>query len=314
MPDTRQHAYHAASQRSRTVPALAVVVIGALVGLTACDTGGAGPVRPSSSAGAALSRPSGSEDRLPAGSSTAAATRTPARTATRTGASTPSAAATTGSPAASAAARPTRPAASTPAPNETATAAAPSVAAVPPTPTAAASASPVAAPAGSGGPGPLVWALLVALAAALIGGVLIWRSRRKSAWDAGAAALAADTRGVTAARLPPLLTAETAVQRGLTWPALRSDLIEVSRRWETLAGRAPDEDRRAWCARVGGALRELVAAVDTENEALAGGRDWRLLRPRVNDAERGLTAVLAERPLPVPPAAGDYGPPAGQPA
>lgn len=51
-------------------------------------------------------------------------------------------------------------------------------------------------------------------------------------------------------------------------------------------------------------LRELVAAVDAENEALATGRDWRLLRPRVDEAGRALSAVLAGVPQQEPPAGG----------
>jgi hypothetical protein len=48
-----------------------------------------------------------------------------------------------------------------------------------------------------------------------------------------------------------------------------------------------------------------VAAVDAENQALAAGRDWRLLRPRVDEAGRALTAVLAGVPRPEPPAGGE---------
>jgi hypothetical protein len=44
----------------------------------------------------------------------------------------------------------------------------------------------------------------------------------------------------------------------------------------------------------------LVAAVDAENQSLATGRDWRLLRPRVDQAGRALSAVLAGVPQPEP--------------
>ena len=52
-------------------------------------------------------------------------------------------------------------------------------------------------------------------------------------------------------------------------------------------------------------LQELVAAVDAENQALAAGRDWRLLRPRVDQAERALSAILAGGPQQEPSAGGD---------
>jgi hypothetical protein len=42
--------------------------------------------------------------------------------------------------------------------------------------------------------------------------------------------------------------------------------------------------------------------VDAENEALATGRDWRLLRPRVDEVGRALSAVLIGVPQQEPPA------------
>jgi hypothetical protein len=43
-------------------------------------------------------------------------------------------------------------------------------------------------------------------------------------------------------------------------------------------------------------LQELLAAVDAENQAPAADRDWRLLRPRVDQAQRALSATLAGVP------------------
>ena len=68
------------------------------------------------------------------------------------------------------------------------------------------------------------------------------------------------------------------------------------RRWDLLAERAPDNQRRNRSGQVRNLLQELIAAVDAENEALATGRDWRLLRPRVDHAWRELSAVLARVP------------------
>jgi hypothetical protein len=93
-------------------------------------------------------------------------------------------------------------------------------------------------------PEALGWILLVVLVAALIAAVLIWRSRRNPAWDAEAAALERDTPTTTSTRLPPVLTAETAGQRALSWPPLRTGLMDLIGRWDLQAGRASDHRRR----------------------------------------------------------------------
>jgi hypothetical protein len=162
-------------------------------------------------------------------------------------------------------------------------------------PTSAPEASAVGTPAaaGSEGLGALGWALLILLVVALAVGWLLWRSRRRSAWDSQAAALEQDTRTATSTRLPPVLTAEDAGQRALSWPPLRAELVELMRRWDLLGERAPGDQRRNRTGQVRNLLQELVAAIDAENEALAIGRDWRLLRPRVDQADRALSAVLA---------------------
>jgi hypothetical protein len=160
-------------------------------------------------------------------------------------------------------------------------------------------------PAESEGLGALGWTLLILLVVALAVGWLLWRSRRRSAWDAQAAALEQDTRTATGIQLPPVLTAEDAGQRALSWPPLRAGLVELMRRWDLLAERAPDDQRRNRTGQVRNLLQELVAAVDAENEALATGRDWRLLRPRVDQADRALSAVLAGVPQQEPSAGGE---------
>ena len=140
---------------------------------------------------------------------------------------------------------------------------------------------------------------------ALTGGWLIWRSRKRSAWDAQAAALEADIGTATGTQLPPVLTAEDAGQRALSWPPLRATLIDLMRRWDLLTERAPDDQRRNRTGQVRSLLQELVAAMDAENQALATGRDWRLLRPRVDQAQRSLSAVLAGIPQQEPSAGGE---------
>jgi hypothetical protein len=122
-----------------------------------------------------------------------------------------------------------------------------------------------------------------------------------------------DTRTTTGTQLPSVLTAETAGQRALTWPPLRAALTDLIGRWDLLAGRAPDDRRRHRSGQIRSLLQELVAAVDAENEALATGRDWRLLRPRVDEAGRALSAVLAGVPPREPPPGGEPGqPPPGE--
>jgi hypothetical protein len=172
-----------------------------------------------------------------------------------------------------------------------------------PTSTPSAAGTPTAAE--SQGVGALGWTLLILVVIALAAGWLLWRSRRRSAWDTQAGALEADTRAAISLQLPAVLTAETAGERALSWPPLRAALSDLVRRWELLAERAPDDRRRTRAVQLRSLLQELLAAVDAENQALATGRDWRLLRPRVDQAERVLSAVLAGVPQPEPSAGGE---------
>ena len=71
-----------------------------------------------------------------------------------------------------------------------------------------------------------------------------------------------------------MLTAEDAGQRALSWPPLRAALADIMRRWDLLAERAPDDQRRNRAGQVRNLLQELVAAMDAENQALATGRDF----------------------------------------
>jgi hypothetical protein len=174
-----------------------------------------------------------------------------------------------------------------------------------PTTPPATSAAGTPAAAESQGLGAVGWTLLLLLVVALAGGWLLLRSRRKAAWDRDAGALEADTRATTSTQLPPVLTAETAGQRALSWPPLRAALSDLIGRWDLLAERAPDDPRRSRCGQIRSLLQELVAAVDAENQALAAGRDWRLLRPRVDQAAQVLSAVLAGVPQPEPSASGE---------
>jgi hypothetical protein len=202
--------------------------------------------------------------------------------------------------------RPTRTPTSAERPNSPTTTPATSAEALAPTaaPTPSAAGAPAAA-AESERLGALGWTLLIVLVVALVAGWLLWRSRRRSAWDAQAAALEQDTRTATGTQLPPVLTAEDPGQRALSWPPLRAELVDLMRRWDLLAERAPGDQRRNRTGQIRNLLQELVAALDAENQALGTGRDWRLLRPRVDQVERALSAVLAGVPQQEPSAGGD---------
>jgi len=90
-------------------------------------------------------------------------------------------------------------------------------------------------------------------------------------------------------------------------------MADLIHRLDLLAERAPDDRRRTRSGQIRNLLQQPLAAVDAENQALAAKRDWRLLRPRVDQAERALSAALAGVPQQEPPAGGEPGqPPPGQ--
>jgi len=275
-------------RRSTTAWLLAGLVLSLVLGLSGCGAGGGSDAatRPRTERSGTRPAPSGTES---PSATTTEPTRpprttadTPTSTRTPTTAERPSSPSTT--PATSAAAR-------------TPTSA----------PTSLAAGTPAAAE--SEGLGAFGWTLLILLVVALAGGWLVWRSHKRSAWDTQAAALEADTGTATGTQLPSVLTAENAGQRALSWPPLRAELVELMGRWDLLAERAPDDQRRHRTGQVRNLLQELVAAVDAENQPLATGRDWRLLRPRVDQAQRALSAVLAGGPEQELPVGGEPGRP-----
>jgi hypothetical protein len=275
-------------RRIATVWVLAGLVAGLVLGLSGCGAGGGSDsaTRPSTERSGTRPAPSGTES---PSETTTEPTRPP-----RTTADTPSSTRTPTS-----AERPSSP---TSRPATSAEAMAPTS-----TPTPSAAGTPAAE---SEGLGALGWTLLIILVVAVAAGWLLWRSRRRSTWDAQAATLEADTGTATGTQLPPVLTAEDAGQRALSWPPLRAALVDLMRRWDLLAERAPDDQRRNRTGQIRNLLQELVAAVDAENQALATGREWRLLRPRVDQAQRVLSAVLAGVLQPEPSAAREPWPPA----
>jgi hypothetical protein len=276
-------------RRTTTVWLLAGLVAGLVLGLSGCGAGGGSDsaTRPTTERSGTRPEPSGTE--APS-ETTTEPTRPP-----RTTADTP---ASTRTP--TTAERPNSP---TTTPERSSEALAPTSA-----PETSAAGTPAAAE--SEGLGALGWTLLILLVVAVAVGWLLWRSRKRSAWDAEAAALEDQTRTTIGTQLPPVLTAEDAGQRALSWPPLRAALSDLVRRWELLAERASDDQRQSRTGQIRSLLQELVAAVDAENQALAAGRDWRLLRPQVDQAQRVLSAVLAGVPQPAPAAGGEPWPPA----
>jgi hypothetical protein len=284
---------------------LAGLVLGLVLWLSGCGAGGGSDsaTRPSTERSGTRTAPSVSE--LPSVTATAP-TRPP-----RTTAATSDQAPTSDQPSTSNQPPTSRTSAVTSTSTRTSTSVEPTT-----SPTSAPTTSPATSAAGtpasaeSQGLGALGWALLILLVVGLIAAWMIWRSRRRSAWDAEAGALERDTRTVTTTQLPSVLTAETTGQRALSWPPLRAALVDLQRRWDLLAERAADDRRRDRSTQIRGLLQELVAAVDAENEALATGRDWRLLRPRVDQVGQALSTVLADGPQGQPPPGGDPGRPA----
>ena len=271
---TRDRGGEAGIPGRRTITAwlLAGLVLSLILGLSGCGTGGGSDsaTRPSTERSGTRPEPSGTES--------------PSETTTEQ-------------------TRPPRTTADTPASTQ-----APTTAERPSSPTTtppATSAAGTPAAAESQGLGAFGWTLLILLVVALAAGWLLLRSRRKAAWDREAAALEADTRATTSTQLPSVLTAETAGKRVLTWPPLRAALSDLIGRWDLLAERSPDDQRRSRCGQIRSLLQELLAAVDAENQALAAERDWRLLRPRVDQAAQALSAVLAGVPQQEPSASGE---------
>ncbi|GAB1692010.1 hypothetical protein [Krasilnikovia sp. M28-CT-15] len=320
-------------RRAVTAGALIGLLIAAVLGLGACGDGEPA-IRPSDRASqrATESPAEGEAEGVP--TSPARATRTEGAEPTRSRQSEPATTEPTTRPTTRTAGQPTTPTRTPATATATRTTTAPATTPPPettppettppettPPETTAPQQTPTAAqsPAAAGGSttGPVFWLVLIALiTAAIVGGVLVYRSRRTSAWDSEARALEAETSGVMDMRLPPVLAATEVGARGLAWPPVRAGLVDLAAGWNRLAEQAPGQPRRDWSARLGGLLQELISALDAENEALAGGGDWTLLRPRVDRAEQALRAVLLqapEGPPPGPPSGPPPGPPSGPP-
>jgi hypothetical protein len=302
--------------------AAALVTAGILAGAAACDAAGDGTALPSSI-------PS-----LDRASRSSAATTSPTERVTRTAGnstSDPEPTRTSDDPPAKPSTKPattqpatTQPATTQPATTQPATEAAttpPAPEAIAPTTTAtpspaattvSADPSAVAAVTTTSGMGTLGWLfiLLIVTLAVLVAALLVSRSRRTAAWQSEAVELAGACRGLIATRLPQVLSTRDTAARALAWPPVRAELTEAAARWSRLATSATDDFRRDSAGQVSFVTQDLVTAVDAENEALATGRDWRLLSPQADDIVRtldaALTAFLVPQPEPDPGGAQPY--------
>ncbi|BEL03818.1 hypothetical protein Q0Z83_020090 [Actinoplanes sichuanensis] len=145
----------------------------------------------------------------------------------------------------------------------------------------------------------LGWFLLFLLFGGLAAAVLIARSKRTSTWDSEAASLSAETRMITESRLLSILGMREAERRGLAWPPVRDDLTGLSVRWGALGAQNIDGARQARARELAVLLRDLAVAVDAENEALATGREWQLLRPQVEQILDTIEATMTPTEAPL---------------
>jgi hypothetical protein len=310
--------------RTATSSVAAGLLVGAALCLTACGAGGGEPTT-QPSAGVTVDRPSRDDpqaETTPTDDARSPRSREPDRTTAPAETATRPATPDAGVPPQPAqTTRTTAPADGAPPPAATPPAATPPAAtppaatppaATPPAATPSASQNPAAA-ADSGGIPPFGWLMLIGFVVAIVvGGLLVFRSQQRTAWDAEARTLEAETRTVTTTRLPPVLSATNTGQLNREWPPVRATLVGLTGRWNALTERASGESRRNWSLQISGLLQDLIVALDDESEALATGSDWMQLRPHVRQAERALATVLAPQPEPAappPPATGEPRPP-----
>ena len=184
-------------RRASTACVPAGLVLGLVLSLSGCGAGGGSESATRPSTERSSTRPAPSMTELP--SETATAPTRPPRTSNATP--------TTRPPTSVAPSTSDRP------PTTPKTSPATSAAALAPTSTSTPSAAGTPAAAESEESRALGWTLLIVLVVGLAAGWMIWRSRRRSAWDAEAGGLEQATRTATSTQLPSVLTAETAGQR-----------------------------------------------------------------------------------------------------
>jgi len=191
--------------------------------------------------------------------------------------------------------------------------------AVTPTATPTASLAPSPTPTTSGAATPaadqssLGW-LWVLLAAAVVVALGLWwvLARRSSERKAALEELVQQTRAEAELQLPPVLAHVDAAVRGVAWPPARARLIELRSRWQSTAESTSDAGAKLRHTAIADLLANLVVAIDAETEAMNQGRDWSLLRPRVDELRASLIGQLAQAGGPAA-TGGLAGPPPGPP-
>ena len=176
-----------------------------------------------------------------------------------------------------------------------------------PTPTTSGAATPAADQSSLG------W-LWVLLAAAVVVALGLWwvLARRSSERKAALEELVQQTRAEAELQLPPVLAHVDAAVRGVAWPPARARLIELRSRWQSTAESTSDAGAKLRHTAIADLLANLVVAIDAETEAMNQGRDWSLLRPRVDELRASLIGQLAQAGGPAA-TGGLAGPPPGPP-
>jgi hypothetical protein len=95
-------------------------------------------------------------------------------------------------------------------------------------------------------------------------------------------------------QLSPVLAHVDAGVRGVAWPPARAALIQLRTRWQSMAESTSNGAAKARQTAIADELGKLVVAVDAESEALSAGRDWSLLRPRVEQLRASLLGQLGQ--------------------
>jgi hypothetical protein len=92
--------------------------------------------------------------------------------------------------------------------------------------------------------------------------------------------------------------------RTMSWGPVEAELTALAQRWNASAATAPDDAGRSRSSELARLVGDLVIAIGAENNALAQGLDWSLLRPRIDEDRTAITRLLSTLPTgePVDPA------------
>jgi len=140
----------------------------------------------------------------------------------------------------------------------------------------------------------LLIAILVLIAAGVIGYFVTRGRRRNAAWDTRLTAARERASWLEGSLIPELQSKATTAEVAETWRAARPQLLQFDQDLHALVSDAPDDDRRTTAA----VLRERVSALlqAQSAEASASGvqspDEWRTLRANVDRARAAVREVL----------------------